>query len=125
MIIGVQDVYYNVQNMDRAVAFYRDVLGLKVQYQNEYWTSLEVGGVQVGLHWTEGGPVPHIPRDSHGAHAGATQTLKTNSLNEDEKFLKSKNVKALGRINAEWGNLFIFEDPDGNVLKLMQASKPT
>ena len=121
MITGISDVYYNVQNMDRAIAFYRDVLGMKVLDQNPYWTSLSLGdGYRVGLHWTEGLPVPHIPRDSHGAHAGATLTLTTTNLDEDEALLKRKGVRDLGRIDAEWGKIFIFEDVDGNVLKLME-----
>jgi catechol 2,3-dioxygenase-like lactoylglutathione lyase family enzyme len=32
MISGVQDVYYNVSDMKRAVAFYTGVLGLKVLF---------------------------------------------------------------------------------------------
>jgi catechol-2,3-dioxygenase len=72
MIRGVQDVYYNVADMTRATAFYRDVLGLAVAHDNPHWIALEVGGVRLGLHWTGGSPVPKVPRDEHGAYAGAT-----------------------------------------------------
>jgi catechol 2,3-dioxygenase-like lactoylglutathione lyase family enzyme len=124
MITGVQDFYYNVQDMTRAVAFYRDVLGLRVVIENEYWTSLDCAGAKLGLHWTEGGPVPQVPRDEHGAHAGGTLTLKVADLRAAVKTLRAKGVKLLGEISDNpWGSLVTFEDPDGNVLKLMQPPK--
>jgi catechol 2,3-dioxygenase-like lactoylglutathione lyase family enzyme len=36
--------------MKRAVKFYRDVLGLKVVEEDDGWSSMDVGGVRVGLH---------------------------------------------------------------------------
>jgi predicted enzyme related to lactoylglutathione lyase len=120
MITGVQDVYYNVSDMRRAVRFYSDALGMKVEDENDWWTSLELAGCRIGLHWTEGQPVPKIPRDSHGAHAGATLTLKSTDILADRRGLEAAGTTILGEIDAPWGHLLIFEDPDGNVLKLMQ-----
>jgi catechol-2,3-dioxygenase len=45
MITGVQDIYYSVQYMGSAVAFYRDVLGLTVTDESPHFTGLEVAGV--------------------------------------------------------------------------------
>jgi predicted enzyme related to lactoylglutathione lyase len=39
-----------VQDMDRAVAFYRDVLGLEVKYGSPMWTELAFGDAIVALH---------------------------------------------------------------------------
>ena len=38
------------QDMDRAVAFYTDVMGLKVNYQSPDWTELAYGDAVVALH---------------------------------------------------------------------------
>ena len=38
MITGVQDVYYNVEDMERALAFYTEVLGCVRVSGDEYWT---------------------------------------------------------------------------------------
>jgi len=119
MIGGVQDVYYNVKNMKLSVSFYEAVLGFKKTYGDEHWTSLEKEGFNLGLHGTEGQPVPDIPKDSHGAHAGATITLKSTDITEDRKVLEANNCNILGEADAAWGHMLIFEDPDGNVLKLM------
>ncbi|MGZ3687847.1 MAG: VOC family protein [Bdellovibrionota bacterium] len=121
MIIGIQDVYYNAENMERAVAFYRDVLGMTVKYADKWWATMEIGGISVGLHWTEGKPVAHVPRDAHGAHGGASLTLKSTDVDADEKKLVARDVRILGKIDAAWGKLVVFEDTEGNVLKLMQA----
>lgn len=121
MITALQDVYYNVADMERAVRFYRDVLGLKVVDSSPYWTTLDAGGMRFGLHATEGGAVPAIPRDSHGAHAGATVTFRVADVRKAGMRLQGEGVKLLSDITEKpWGTMLVFEDPDGNVLKLMQ-----
>ena len=119
MITGIQDIYYNVSDKDRAVQFYTKVIGMKVRFSEEHWTSLDAWGTNIGLHWTEGQPVPHSPRDSHGAHSGATLTLKSNDVTMDKEKLIQAGATILGEMDAAWGHMLIFEDLDGNVLKLM------
>ena len=36
--------------MDRAVAFYRDVIGLEVQVSSAYWSELTIGSAIIALH---------------------------------------------------------------------------
>ncbi len=118
MITGIQDVYYNVRDMKRAVGFYTEVLGMKVTYGSEYWTSLDCGGVRVGLHGSDA--VPAVPRDAHGAHAGATLTLRSTDIADDRRRLEGAGAKVLGTADEPWGEMLVFEDLDGNVLKLMK-----
>ena len=120
MITGVQDIYYNVTDVAAAVDFYTQVLGMTVVSADKYWGALEIGGVSIGLHWSEGHEIPQIPRDAHGAHAGGTLTLASNDADADCEALRQKGVKILGTADAPWGKMVVFEDPDGNVLKLMQ-----
>lgn len=120
MIKGVKDVYYNVSNMDEAVNFYRDVLGMKLVVSSPYWTALEIGGVQIGLHWSGGERIPEIRFDEHGAHSGATLTLLSDDIVEDTRGLVTHGVQIVGQLDEEWGKLTVFKDPDGNILKLMQ-----
>lgn len=63
---GVSNVWLPVADMDRAVAFYRDVLGLGVSTQTEEWTELDADGVTIGLN---GRSSEHTgsPGDSGGA----------------------------------------------------------
>jgi predicted enzyme related to lactoylglutathione lyase len=53
---ALDTVWCPVADMDRAVAFYRDVLGLTPDYESPYWTSFKVSAdVHLGLH---AGPMP-------------------------------------------------------------------
>jgi predicted enzyme related to lactoylglutathione lyase len=121
MIRGIQDVYYNVSDMARAVAFYRDLLGLVVTQEDTYFTAFDAGGVRFALHWTGGIAVPAIPRDAHGAHAGATVTFAVADAAAARDLLSAAWVKVTGYTENPWGKIVTFEDPDGNVVKLMEA----
>ena len=115
MIVGVRDVYYNAQDMRRALGFYRDVLGLRVLSESDDWCMFEIGGVRVGLESTEGKPV------SRDRHAGAVLTLKSSDIREDVQRFKAKGVKFLSDIgDYEWGSVASFEDSEGNHLKILQ-----
>ena len=120
MITGVQDVYYNVKDMEASVAFYSEVLGMEVEYSDEYWSDLRIGGVKIGLHWTGGSTVPQVPYDSHGAHAGATLTLKSDNLLEDKVSLSRNGVEIIGELDEPWGKLLVIFDPDKNIIKVME-----
>jgi predicted enzyme related to lactoylglutathione lyase len=39
-----------VADMDRALAFYRDGLGLAVRMHNPFWSELDCGGARIALH---------------------------------------------------------------------------
>lgn len=121
MIKGVHDIYYNVKDMKRAVRFYSEVLNMKIGHESEHWTSMNCEGVMIGLHWSEGNEVPTFPRDSHGAHCGGTLTLLSDDVSSDRKILEHAGAKILGEMDESWGHMLIFEDLDGNVLKLQNA----
>ena len=76
MITGVQDVYYEVQDMKRAIAFYRNVLNLAVTEESADWSAMNVGGLRVGLDSTDGKPTPKrailIQDDGHPSRRQAT-----------------------------------------------------
>jgi catechol 2,3-dioxygenase-like lactoylglutathione lyase family enzyme len=126
VITGIQDVYYNVTDMQRAVGFYRDVLGMRVVDSNEWWSSLDCFGARVGLHGGGGAAVPTIPQDAHGALCGATLTLRSSDLDADLDYLRRCRVDVVSRADAAWGSIAVFRDTEGNLLKLMQpaASQP-
>jgi catechol 2,3-dioxygenase-like lactoylglutathione lyase family enzyme len=120
MITGIQDIYYNVSDIKRSIAFYTEALQMKLKFADDGWTALDCGGVSIGLHPTEADEkIFQVPRDSHGAHGQATLTLKSNNVPEDRKRIERLGGKILGENDAPWGHMLVFEDPDGNVLKLM------
>lgn len=120
MIWGVQDIYYNVSDMKKSIVFYTQALQMKLNFEDEGWTALDCGGVQIGLHPTEPGEeIVKVARDAHGAHGQATLTLRSDDVSGDRKRIEVFGGKVLGEMDAPWGHMLVFEDPDGNVLKLM------
>ncbi len=118
-IKGYRDFYYNVRDMNRAIAFYQTALGLSAAYSDEHWTTLSLGNLNLGLHWTEGHDIPPTPRDGHGQHCGGTLTFLSDHIAEDRSRIEAAGGKILGETDQPWGHMLVFEDPDGNVLKLM------
>jgi len=117
MITGVQDIYYNISDRERAVRFYTEALGMSCLSNEPYWVALDCKGVRIGLHPED--KVHRVPRDSHGAHGQATLTLRSNDIKEDRARIQSLGGKILSENEQPWGHMLVFEDPDGNVLKLM------
>jgi predicted enzyme related to lactoylglutathione lyase len=118
MITGVRDIYYNITDVARAKKFYLEGLGMTVNFEHEHWIALNCGGISIGLH-PGFDSIPKIPRDSHGSHAGGTLTLQSNNIKEDRAKIESLGGKILDEVDQAWGHMLVFEDPDGNVLKLM------
>ena len=47
------EVIVYVRDMRRAIGFYRDVLGLEVTFESEFWTTLATGPCTLALHATD------------------------------------------------------------------------
>ncbi|MFY0406555.1 VOC family protein, partial [Solicola sp. PLA-1-18] len=53
MAYGIATVWVPVQDIDRAVAFYRDTLGLTVKSQDGDWAEVTADGLTIGLNARE------------------------------------------------------------------------
>ncbi len=109
-------VYFFVSDIDRAIAFYRDVLGLELQYRTgDEWAEFRAGPIRLGLH-TGGDGRP-----------GGTLAFTVADLDIARAGLVSKGVE----IGHEGGGenrepRFVeFADPDGNVLALFEYGGPS
>src|SRR5579871_2736730 len=113
---GVATIF--VSDMDRAVRFYSETLGLKLAFRagNE-WASIDAGqGFTIGLHPCREGWVPN--RSGTGTQVGLNTKRPIREIVED---LRAAGVAFQGEIkeDAEGGiNLAFFMDPDGNELYL-------
>lgn len=110
-----------VSNMDRAVQFYTEVLGLKLtnRFGND-WVTVEAGkGLTIGLH-------PASPKYPAPGTKGAIAL----GLEIDEPIesviarLSEKGVQIKGSIvRDEPGNFVGLEDPDGNAIYLWEVNR--
>jgi methylmalonyl-CoA epimerase len=128
--IRFDHVAITVQDMDRAVAFYRDLLGLEVLGQ----LFLEDGTIKLVFLRSGGGCVELFEyRDQDAATAvGVPDTVggfKHLALQTDDVDGVAARLKAAGvaftlePLDAVGGvRLAFFRDPDGNLLELVSAT---
>ena len=55
MFAKVDYIMVNVSDMSRSVAFYRDVLGLPLQFQSAGWSEFQTGATTLALHLARAG----------------------------------------------------------------------
>lgn len=113
MAKGVAAVWVPVEDMGRAVAFYRDTLGLSVTMEDADWSEIDAGGLTIGLNARE---------STHaGSGGGAVISLSPEGSIEDEL----ERISARGGASIEgdvseypWGRVLPFKDSEGNDLQL-------
>ena len=108
-----------VSNMDAAVQFYSQVLGLKLAYRfGDHWASVEAGkGLTIGLHPASG----EMPAGRKGSMAIGLELSMP--IEQAIKTLEGRGVKFGKLVNEGKAGKFVgFEDPDGNQLYLAELN---
>ena len=105
-------VYYHAKDMDKAIAFYRDVLGFPLK-SRDYVARFEVDGVLFEL-------VPAQKGDTIAGPGNARLSLGVSKIQDAVRYLESCGVKASPPKQEVGGMLSLFHDPDGNELCLWQ-----
>ena len=115
-----------VDDLDRAVRFYADVLELKPLYQDSRLTAFSVGGRSVLLLFPRGGSLEtvHMPGGTIPPHDGAGPLHVAFAIGKDElpkweARLAANAIAIEGRTTWKRGGESIyFRDPDGHLLEL-------
>jgi catechol 2,3-dioxygenase-like lactoylglutathione lyase family enzyme len=115
-----------VDDLDRAVRFYSDVLELKPLYQDSRMSAFSVGDRNVLLLFPRGGSLEtvHMPSGTIPPHDGAGPLHVAFAIPKDqlagwEARLARHNIAIEGRTTWKRGGESIyFRDPDGHLLEL-------
>lgn len=121
MFKKVDDVFFNVDDMAEAVAFYRDTLGLPVQYESDDWVELDAGNVVIALRRYGSGPEGRPELD---VGDGATIVFQVDDIEATREALENEGVEFIGGI-FEYGDvrLAAFKDLNGNVLQIYEHER--
>lgn len=112
MIQGVAAVWLPVTDMQRAVAFYGETLGLDVQQNDDDWSEIDANGLRIGLNGSDS----ESPRGDGGA---LIAFQPDGGLEEEVTRLRDAGVTFSDGISEHpWGRIVPFKDPDGNDLQL-------
>lgn len=112
----IGQIALSVHDIDRAVAFYRDVVGLKFLFQAPNVAFFDVAGVRLMLGQAE--PADLKP-------AGTIVYFESASLDADFAALKSCGAQVeqaphfVAKLGAKDLWMAAFRDPDGHVFELM------
>lgn len=118
-IRGTDFVMFHVSDLGRAVAFYRDVLGLRPELVSEeyQWAELDAGNVTLALRAVE---------SVIESGTAARLALAVEDIDAAYAELQARHADLIGPVH-DHGVCRVFElrDPDGNVLLLHRRADGT
>jgi lactoylglutathione lyase len=115
VVSGLSVVYLYVRDLDRSLAFYRDVLGIPLEGSDGTWAEARLGPTRFALH---------------AVHAGAGEPrsgtvrvdFEVEDIDQAAARLEAAGV-SVGEIQRErYGSHCTFVDPDGYELELFQPA---
>jgi predicted enzyme related to lactoylglutathione lyase len=117
MIDGISVVWVPVSDMDRALEFYGDTLGLDIEQQEDDWSMVVAGAVRIGLNGRN--------EENSGGEGGAVIAFAVSDDIEDSvSELSAAGVEIAGGVSEHpWGKVATFLDPDGNELQLYEHAE--
>lgn len=136
MVTGIDTAAVVVSDGAKAMAWYRDVLGLEVAYVGPETPSPDPavqGSADHPGHWVEMGPRRPRTRIHLCDLGGRTEpgptgvTFLTDDVRADYERMREKGVRFLSAPQKmDWGEwLCAFLDPDGNEFDLKQPAPPS
>jgi catechol 2,3-dioxygenase-like lactoylglutathione lyase family enzyme len=105
-------VFYYVSDLERAISFYSDVLGLRLT-SRDVVARFDIDGVLFEL-------VPGRDKRKLKGDGNARLCLKVEDISQAAKYLKMKGANVCEIQKVENGKLASLQDPDGNKICLWQ-----
>ena len=117
MIDGISVVWLPVSDMDKALEFYGDTLGLDIEQQEDDWSLVVAGAVRIGLNGRES--------EHPGGEGGAVIAFAVSEdIEGSVEELRAAGVEIAGDVSEHpWGKVATFVDPDGNELQLFEGTE--
>lgn len=105
-----------VEDVDRAIAFYRDALGLPLRARGSFGAEFLDGETRIGVH-----PAAHAEaKGMVGRHTGLT--FRVDGLLHFCGDLHAKGVRFVTEPTQQaWGIMAMIADPDGNMMALWES----
>jgi predicted enzyme related to lactoylglutathione lyase len=111
----IDHVYYWTVDMDRAVKFYQEVLGLRLlRRDGSNWSMFDAGPVRLALH----GAVEGRPLET----GGATAVFEVDDLDAARAALEERGAEFeehVGEVEG-YARFATLRDPDGNRIQIIE-----
>lgn len=105
-----------VSDMQRAVAFYRDVLGLPLKFETPGWTEFATAGATLALHAADSAIMADSAEDDarHLPAGRCRPGLTVPDLDAFHRKMRENNVRCLQEPKENFGvRIAQYADPDG------------
>ena len=113
MVSGISVVYLYVRDMERSLAFYRDLLGIPLEGDDDWAEATFPGGVRFALHTAHG--------DEVELGSGTLRIdLEVTDIDAEVARLRAEGVNVGGIVRDSWGAACEIRDPDGYRLELFE-----
>jgi lactoylglutathione lyase len=113
LVTRIDVVYLYVQDLDRSLVFYRDVLGIPLEQADEHWAEAKLDGLRFALHTAEAEKVRpgSVWLDFH-----------VDDVEAAAERLRDAGVDVGEVQREEYGTFVEFVDPDGYRLELFTSA---
>jgi predicted enzyme related to lactoylglutathione lyase len=116
MVAETSVVWLPVTDLDRALAFYRDRLGLSENRSESTWAELDAAGLRIGLNARE--------QETQGDGGAVIAFRPDGNLDDAVAQLRDAGVEFVDGVSEHpWGRVASFHDPDGNSLQLYEPPR--
>jgi len=120
IIVKVNYVIVFVSDMNLSVSFYRDVIGISLNFETPEWTEFATEGATLALHKSDGSN-PDEARQQPGLAGRCRPGLKVQNLEEFNKRMTEKNVTCIQEPKEVFGaKIAQYLDPDGLVISVSE-----
>ena len=111
-----------VKDFDKALAFYRDTLGLELNSQDGKYADFKLEGTSLAI-FQKSDATAMFPAEHMKSGGGAVLAFQVEDIDKACNELKSKGVEVFeGPKTTSWGQtVAYFKDPDNNIWEI---SKP-
>lgn len=126
MITDIPTLFIFVKDLQRSLAFYRDVIGLPVARAGEEDAHFEVGGFHFIIHQDLSPEEFHewrVNPEPQERGWGVYLTFQTDDVDAEYARLKEKQLDFICEPRTmSWGTrMFLLRDPDGYILEISRS----
>ena len=116
LVAGISVVYFYVRDLDAAISFFRDLLGLPFERRDPTWAEAQVGETRFALHaWHDGAPEP--------GSGGVNVSFLVDDVDAAAARLSEAGV-GIGPVQREpYGAHFTVTGPEGYIFSLFQPAR--
>lgn len=117
-----------VSDMQRSVAFYRDVIGMPLKFETPHWTEFATEGATLALHKSEETSAAAEPPESEKPCSEKPGTCRAGfqvpNLDEFHQRMLENNVPCMQEPQETFGvKIAQYLDPDGLTLSVSDAGQ--